>query len=150
MIHTKITKEFLEGILGFEIEGFTVDYYGINVYGQLKNPLKQVKVRENLPNDSKRVKDGVTVWSVMRNYINSLPTWASVTRQELLKEVDKNVERYSPATVDHYRRMLTVVGYLTYDLKHKPPREGHYTVVTHIDERMTSSSLRRRYDTGDF
>lgn len=99
-----------------------------------------------------------TVWSIFRDYVNSKPVGTEITRQEILKEIEKHfisrddqcvgkplsaLPRFSPVTFDCARNMSEKVGYLA-----KTNKSGIYRVVKHFADDYTVSQLRKDYDNG--
>lgn len=82
-----------------------------------------------------------TVWSIFRDYVNSKPIGAEITRQQILSVVNlgmlKNtasdmteeykLARFSATTVDCNRNMSEKVGYLA-----KTNKSGIFRVVKHF------------------
>lgn len=98
-----------------------------------------------------------TVWSIFRDYVNSKPIGAEITRQDILFNIEsglraipemnerynKGWELFSPATLDTARNMSEKVGYLA-----KTNKSGIYRVVKHFAADYTVSQLRKDYDNG--
>ena len=100
-----------------------------------------------------------TVWSIFRDYVNSKPVGTEITRQEILKEIEKHfisrddqcvgkplsaLPRFSPVTFDCARNMSEKVGYLA-----KTNTLGRYIIVEHFATDYTVSQLRKDYDNGN-
>lgn len=99
-----------------------------------------------------------TVWSVFRDFVNTKPLGAIVSRTEIMQQLrregfisvnglfehkDKDKTLYSPATLDSARNMAEKVGYLG-----KTARLGYYEVLNHFPSEYTVSQLRKDYDNG--
>lgn len=102
------------------------------------------------------MKSKKTVWSIFRDYVNSKPIGTEITRQEILKEIERHfisrdvqcvgktlsaLPRYSPVTLDYARNMATGRYYLE-----KTERVGHYKIICHFPSDYTISQLRKDYD----
>jgi len=98
-----------------------------------------------------------TVWSIIKEFVNSQPIGSQITRQQLLSEVNKqfientgNGEPFLPkkklfsnATVDCIRNMSNKTGYLTSD---SSKNSGVYDVSKHYGESLSSVGLRKEYE----
>lgn len=83
-----------------------------------------------------------TVWSIVKDYINSQPVGRYILRQQLLYEVTlKYDKKFSSVTVDCIRNMATGLGYLQ-----KTSQGGKYTIQEHFKEDLTMSAFRKDYD----
>lgn len=111
----------------------------------------------NTPSNIEFMESKKTVWSIFRDYVNSKPIGAEITRQDCLLTIERGLrivpemnERYhkgwdlfSPATLDTARNMSEKVGYLA-----KTNKSGIYRVVKHFAADYTVSQLRKDYDNG--
>lgn len=97
-----------------------------------------------------------TVWSIFRDFVNTKPLGAIVSRTEIMQQLrregfisvnglfehkDKDKTLYSPATLDSARNMAEKVGYLD-----KTRHAGMYVVNKHFPSGYTVSQLRKDYD----
>jgi hypothetical protein len=83
-------------------------------------------------------------WHELRNFINSKPKLQIFTRKEMVRAVHGSVNNfpYLPKyelTIDHYRRFLTVIGYISH------VGRGLYMVVKPIPEGMSRRYLETLY-----
>ena len=78
----------------------------------------------------------MTGFNEIRLICNTHYVGDAITRQELINKVSMNL---SHSTIDHYRRMLTVLGYLGENSL------GRYVLLKRIPN-ISSSSIRREYD----
>lgn len=110
----------------------------------------------NTPSNIEFMEAKKTVWSIFRDYVNSKPIGTEITRQEILKEIERHfisrdvqcvgktlsaLPRYSPVTLDCARNMATGRYYLE-----KTERVGHYKIICHFPSDYTISQLRKDYD----
>lgn len=99
-----------------------------------------------------------TVWSVFRDFVNTKPLGAIVSRTEIVQQLrregfisvnglfehkDKDKILYSPSTLDSARNMAGKVGYLG-----KTAILDYYEVLNHFPSGYTVSQLRKDYDSG--
>jgi hypothetical protein len=84
-----------------------------------------------------------TVWSIFRDYVNSMAIGGLITRQDILDYIKVEIDSFSAATVDCNRNMSEKVGYLA-----KTNKSGIYRVVKHFAADYTVSQLRKDYDNG--
>lgn len=89
------------------------------------------------------MKSKKTVWSILRDYVNSKPIGTLITRQDILDYIKVEVDNFSAVTVDCNRNMSERVGYLA-----KTNKSGIYRVVKHFADDYTVSQLRKDYDNG--
>lgn len=76
-----------------------------------------------------------TLWQNLVNFINSLDDATVFTRKDLMTTLDTP---RSETTIDTYRRILTVIGYLSEDGR------GQYKKNMSIPEYMTSSIAQKQ------
>lgn len=90
------------------------------------------------------MKQKETVWSVFRDYVNSMSIGGLITRQDMLDHIKVEIDNFSAVTVDCNRNMSEKVGYLA-----KTNKSGIYRVVKHFASDYTVSQLRKDYDNGN-
>lgn len=79
-----------------------------------------------------------TLWENFVHVINEFDVGDIVTRKNLYKILIDS-PGYVPSTIDNYRRMITVLGYIS---EHK---RGQYTKIKDLPETITANEIKRQY-----
>ena len=82
-----------------------------------------------------------TIWEVIKECINKHSYGDDITRQELLIYCFDMICRFSSATIDNYRRMLSVCGYISIG-----NGDGKYKFLKPIPKDLTLSELKNIYN----
>ena len=89
--------------------------------------------------------DNVPIWTLFKEYINSMPDGYDFTRQRLLNSVyTVNMKSYK-TTVDQYRNFLTRLGFIQLG-----EERGTYKKICDIPMRLTLPKIRKALKSRDW